>query len=196
MLLWLIEVWRNRSTLHMIAIMSPDILSLFLHAQDRQAEVGETIFRTGDPVKDIFFVRHGNVALVRRLPSGDQAYLQRAVDNEMLAEASAYADKYHCDCVALKRSTLAVLPRAQFRAELRSNIDLAEVWAAHLSRTVQRTRMRAEIRSLKTVADRLDAWLTEYGPLPEKGEWQSVAYELSVSREALYRELARRRNQL
>ncbi|CAN0567198.1 unnamed protein product [Ectocarpus sp. 12 AP-2014] len=178
----------------MITIMSLDISSLFLQAPDRQVEAGETIFRTGDLVRYVFLVRQGNVALVRLLPSGDQAYLQRAADNEMLAEASAYANEYHCDCVALKRSNLAVLPRAKFRAELRSNIDLAEGWAAHLSRTVQRTRMRAEIRCLKTVADRLDAWLAEYGPLPEKGEWQSVAHELSVSREALYRELSRRRN--
>jgi CRP-like cAMP-binding protein len=178
----------------MIIIMSLCISSLFLHAPERQVKTGDVVFRTGDSVKNVFFVRRGSAALVRRLPSGDQAYLQHAKDNEMLAEASAYADAYHCDCVALGHSTLAVLPRSQFRADLRSNVDLAEVWAAHLSRTVQRTRMRAEIRSLKTVADRLDAWLAEYGPLPEKGEWQSVAYELSVSREALYRELARRRS--
>lgn len=174
--------------------MSLSVSSLFLQAPVRHVEAGETIFRTGDLVQHVFLVRHGSVALVRQLPSGDQAYLQRATENEMLAEASAYAEKYHCDCVVLKRSTLAVLSRAHFRAELRNSVDLAEAWAAHLSRMVQRTRMRAEIRSLKTVADRLDAWLAEYGPLPEKGEWQSVAHELSVSREALYRELARRRS--
>ena len=51
----------------------------------------------------------------------------------------------------------------------------------------------AEIRSLRSVSDRLDAWIAEYGPMPNKGLWQGVANELSVSREALYRELARRR---
>jgi DNA-binding phage protein len=30
--------------------------------------------------------------------------------------------------------------------------------------------------------------------LPDKGRWQDVASELGVSREALYRELARRRD--
>ncbi len=43
------------------------------------------------------------------------------------------------------------------------------------------------------VADRLDAWLCEGHLLPNKGRWQDVASELGVSREALYRELARRR---
>lgn len=53
--------------------------------------------------------------------------------------------------------------------------------------------MRAEIRSLKTVAERLDAWTAEHGDIPENGQWHVLAAELSVSREALYRELARRR---
>ena len=178
----------------MIFIMSRQITSLFLQLPERHFEVGETIFRTGDPVTHMFLVRQGSAALVRSLPSGDQAYLQRANVNELLAEASAYAEKYHCDCVALESSTLAVLLCTQFRHALRSDADLAEDWVAQLSRALQRTRMRAEIRSLKTVRDRLDVWLAEYGPLPEKGEWQYVAHELSVSREALYRELARRRS--
>jgi len=54
-------------------------------------------------------------------------------------------------------------------------------------------RVRAEIRSLPTVAARLDVWLAEGNELPSKGHWQTVAAELSVTREALYRELARRR---
>ena len=76
---------------------------------------------------------------------------------------------------------------------LRSDSELTEAWAAHLARSVQRARMRAEIRSLKTVAERLDAWTAEHGDIPEKGQWHVLAAELSVSREALYRELARRR---
>lgn len=178
----------------MINIMSSLIPSLFLQASDRQYDPGQSVFRTGDPVTHMFFVRQGNAALVRMLPSGDQAHLQHATDTEVLAEASAYAEAYHCDCLALKRSTIAALPRAKFREALRSNVDLAEEWATHLARAVQATRMRSEIRALRTVADRLDTWLAECGPLPEKGQWQFVAHELSVSPEALYRELARRRS--
>jgi len=62
-----------------------------------------------------------------------------------------------------------------------------------LARSVQAARLRAEIRSLPKVADRLAAWLGEGNALPDKGHWQEVAAELGVTREALYRELARRR---
>lgn len=48
--------------------------------------------------------------------------------------------------------------------------------------------------SLKTVAERLDAWTAaNQGAPPIKGEWKTVAVEMGVSPEALYRELAKRR---
>jgi hypothetical protein len=46
---------------------------------------------------------------------------------------------------------------------------------------------------MKTVAARLDAWIEWNGELPPKGEWISLAAELAVSPEALYREIGRRR---
>ena len=68
-----------------------------------------------------------------------------------------------------------------------------ESWSALLARSVQAARLRAEIRSLPRVAERLDAWLGEGNALPERGRWQEVAAELGVTREALYRELSSRR---
>ena len=76
---------------------------------------------------------------------------------------------------------------------LDENPDLARAWASHLAKGVQTARMISEIRTLRTVSERLDAWLGEHGRLPERGRWQEVAGELEVSREALYREFARRR---
>jgi hypothetical protein len=50
--------------------------------------------------------------------------------------------------------------------------------------------------SLKTVAERLDAWLALHDDgLPPKGQRLRVASEIGVTPEALYRELARRREQ-
>ena len=52
----------------------------------------------------------------------------------------------------------------------------------------------AEILSLRTVAERLDARITwRGGEVPPRGTWKTVASELGTSPEALYRELARRR---
>jgi CRP-like cAMP-binding protein len=65
----------------------------------------------------------------------------------------------------------------------------------HLAGEVHRTRTRAEILSLKSVAARLDAWMAfNGGKLPPKGRWYQAASEIGVTPEAFYRELARRRH--
>ena len=73
--------------------------------------------------------------------------------------------------------------------------SLGNVWASYLARELQRARLRSEILSLKTVAQRLDAWIGwNGGRPPEKGEWKFVASQIGVSPEALYREIAKRRD--
>ena len=83
--------------------------------------------------------------------------------------------------------------KSAFLDALDKDAGLARALSYLLANSVQAARMRAEIRSLSTVASRLEAWLEQGNVLPQKGHWQSLAAELSVSREALYRELARRR---
>ncbi len=53
--------------------------------------------------------------------------------------------------------------------------------------------MQSVIRSLHTVAERLDAWVETNNALPLKGHIQDLTRILGVTKEALYRELARRR---
>ncbi|WP_299507605.1 Crp/Fnr family transcriptional regulator [uncultured Roseobacter sp.] len=170
-------------------------LSIFDQDTIQQFDPGDTIFRVGSAVKQVFLVCSGRTVLVRPMLSGEPAVLQRASSGHIIAEASVYAQRYHCDCVALESTQLAHMSRNSFLEALRSDTHLAEAWASYLAHGVQQARMHSEIRSLRTVAQRLDAWITEYGELPEKGQWQGLAYELSVSREALYRELARRRSE-
>lgn len=151
------------------------------------------MFLTGQSVKMIFMLRAGRVQLQRHTAHGARLILQNAGPDTVLAEASAFSETYHCDAVVTEPATLAALPKPVFIAALRDDPDLALAWSAMLARSVQAARVRAEIRSLPKVAERLDAWLQEGNRLPDKGQWQDVASELGVSREALYRELARRR---
>jgi CRP-like cAMP-binding protein len=180
----------------MIMIMSNPLIDLFSDSPLLDLAPQHVLFRTGDAPKTLFMVRHGTVGLVRHTEQGGFLVLQRAQAGQILAEASAYSPSYHCDAIAMEQSRVACLPMATFTAQLGSDRALAQAWAAHLAREVQLARMRAEIRALPRVADRLDAWLNEGNRLPDKGAWHHIAAELSVSREALYRELSRRRAHL
>jgi CRP-like cAMP-binding protein len=177
----------------MIVIMRERIITLFQNARSVELTPGGPLFLTGDAVADIFLVRSGRVHLQRHTEHGAHLVLQNGGPGTVLAEASAYSTHYHCDAVAAEQSTARALPKARFLSALAGDPQLAASWAAMLARGVQSARLRAEIRSLPRVAERLDAWLADGNRLPEKGRWQILAAELGVTREALYRELSRRR---
>ncbi len=177
----------------MIMIMHMSISTLFQDASDIGLDPGATLFRTGEEVANIFMVRSGGVHLRRHTTQGACMVLQNARPGAIVAEASAYSSRYHCDATAAEASVVASLPKARFLSTLASDPTLATSWSALLASSVQAARLRAEIRSLPRVSDRLDAWFAEGNRLPERGHWQDVAAELAVTREALYRELSRRR---
>ena len=182
-----------QSKLRMTSIMSARVLAIFGTGVDRPLQKGEPIFPAGEPVRFMFLVARGQVDLVRHTPEGARVLLVRAGIGKVLAEASAYSDLYHCDGTAAESSLVRAIPVATFHTRLDNDPALARRWAESLAHGLQHARMTAAVRTLRTVSERLDAWLAEEKPLPPKGEWQDLAQSLGVTREALYRELARRR---
>ncbi|MCK5750079.1 Crp/Fnr family transcriptional regulator [Oricola sp.] len=175
--------------------MSISLDSLFSGSLLRPLAAGESLFLAGDEVAFVYRVRSGRIALNRTTPQGTVLLLQTARDGDVLAEASAYSGRYHCDATALEQCAVEAVTKAEFGRALSTSRDLAEAWERRLAHAVQDARMKSEIRTLRTVAERLDVWLSATGALPPKGRWQELASELGVSREALYRELARRSRQ-
>lgn len=177
----------------MTAIMFSAFETLFTGSRTVHLVSGAVLFRSAAPVSEVFWVSTGQIHLIRHTMHGVKMVLQRARPGMVVAEASAYSENYHCDAIAATESNVLALPKPVFLSALASDTSLAAIWAATLARGVQAARVKSEIRSLPKVAERLDAWLGEGNRLPEKGHWQDVANELGITREALYRELARRR---
>lgn len=157
---------------------------------------GQHLFELGAPVRYMHFVETGTVRLVRYQTDGAALVLQKVSAKSLLAEASLYATAYHCTAEAQTAATTWVVSRKDFRMRLAADARFSEAWGRHLAHEVQEARLHAQMVSLKTVEARLNAWVEWKGPLPERGAWASIAHEIGVSPEALYRELARRRTTL
>lgn len=165
-----------------------------LNPVEKSFAMGETVFRRNQPVVSLYLVLNGSVSLIRQREDGVELVLQKAGVGKVLAEASLFSDRYHCDAIAGEAVTLLQVTRSRLIDLLQCDPTLAMFWIEGLSRSLQQARTRAEILSLRTVRERLDAWLLMNGEsLPEKGQWRRVAAELAVSPEALYRELAARK---
>jgi CRP/FNR family transcriptional regulator, dissimilatory nitrate respiration regulator len=181
--------------MNMIAIMLADLAALLLALPGRELSfaAGAPVFHLDDPVRSVHLLRSGTIHLIRHQADGSALVLQRAGPGSVLAEASVYSARYHCDARAETAAVTWALARGDLRRRLAEDAGFAEAWARHLAQEVQRARLHAEILSLRAVAARLDAWIAWHGALPGKGQWATIAAQIGVSAEALYREIARRR---
>ena len=165
-----------------------------LSQRERRLSRGESLVRDGDPVESLFVVVAGELRVTRLLPHGVELTLQRPTAGAIVHESSLFAERYACDAGAARSSTVRAVPVDRVLAAFRGSCELVHSWARHLEGELHRARTQAEILSLKTVAERLDAWCAlNSGALPPRGRWHQLAAEIGVSAEALYRELARRR---
>lgn len=141
-------------------------------------------------------VREGRILLRRALKDGGLLTLHTANSGDLVAEASLFADRYHCDAVADATTTVAFVHRRKLLARMENDAPvqpLAVNAFKETARELQTLRTRIEIMRLRKVADRLDAYLELFGT-PDVGAWVNVADWIGASPPALYRELARRRS--
>ncbi len=179
----------------MISVMPMELSGILLNMAgvSRELPAQYRLFLQGDKVRTLFLVRGGAVDLERTSESGTTITLHRAKPVSLISEASLYAEKYHCSAICKQPTIIWAIPKRDVRKRLEQDSSFAECWVAHLAREIQNTRFQAEVMSLKTVAERLDAWLDWNGSgLPIKGERKGLASQIGVSPEALYRELAKR----
>ncbi len=179
----------------MIAIMSDELYLTLrdLPRREDELEQDEALFHQGDTVRRIYFVTKGAIHLVRHQASGTSLVIQRAGAGHIIAEASLFATKYHCHAVAMLSTAVWSVAKSELLNRISADPSIGLIFMKTLAHELQHARFQVEVLSMKTVAARLDAWIEWNGELPPKGEWVSLAAELAVSPEALYREIGRRR---
>lgn len=164
-----------------------------LRQSERSFHEGQYLFHRNDRVKSMFAVLTGTVRLVRHHRDGRAVVLQRAGAGSIVAEASLFTAVYHCDAIAASPVVAREISRAAMQQLFCTDQEFAMAWVAHLAGEVRNARLRAEILTLRTVSERLDAWLADKGQLLARGKWKAIAQEIGISPEALYRELSLRR---
>lgn len=179
----------------MMAIMLLTVFDTLLAgaAPPRNYPAGSYLFQRDDPVQSFHLLVDGAVRLVRHQENGGTLVLHAMSSPHIIAEASLYSRAYHCDCICDSNCSIASLPRSEAEALISAQPAVAGEWARYLATELQDARRHAEILTHNKVADRLDAWIAWHGPLPGRGEWKALAHYLSMSPEALYREIGRRK---
>jgi len=203
------QVWQISRDSHMIMIIHHDTEFTFkglcvdirdalklagLEPAELHLKAHHQLFRTGDRIRRMHFVVKGLLTMVRTLETGQEVVVQRAGPGELFAEASLFAERYHCDAVCETDVQCAVFDKE----ELLSALAVPEVSLTVLkvySRSIRDLRTQIELRNIKRADDRVLAYLTLL-PADEDGwrapglAWKDIARTLGLTHEAIYRALA------
>ena len=119
----------------MIAIMSDKFIDqLIVRFQNRRSlDEGSYLFHQGDAVRSVFVVEQGLVELSRTQIRGSTIILQRATSHTILAEASVYSTRYHCDAIIRLPTVLYEMPRQEFLQQLHDDREFSNQWAKCLA---------------------------------------------------------------
>lgn len=154
---------------------------------------GAQIFPQGKKPDHMFYVSSGEVVLQRLGVQGDNIVLQRARQC-FVAEASLQSASYHCDAMVTVSGELVAIPIELVRHALLADPAFAMRWVGMLNKELKRLRAQCERLSLKSVQERLLHLIEtegQCGRLSLDAGLKSLALELAVTHEALYRTVAK-----
>jgi CRP-like cAMP-binding protein len=161
----------------------------------RELASGEILFEQGAPAAAIYRVEGGRLRLIRRSVDDHLVILHTARRGELFAEASLFAERYHCDAVAAAPSRIRVYPKARVLEALRAEPAFAEAFMARLAHQLQDLRARMELRNIRSARERLLQYCRLRAGVCGRrvaieGRLQDIAAEIGISREVLYRTLS------
>jgi CRP-like cAMP-binding protein len=153
---------------------------------------GELLFAQGKKPTRMLYVTAGEVVLQRMGRQGESVVLQRS-RHGFIGEASLDSARYHCDALVITSGAVIAIPMDAIKRSLAADSAFASRWIAMLNHEVKRLRAQCERLSLRGVKERLLHLIeTEGGEgrLPLGSGLKSMAAELGVTHEALYRAVA------
>lgn len=152
----------------------------------------ERVFLIGEKPRWMFYVVTGEVTLQRSGLHGETVVLQRTRQG-FISEASLKVAAYHCDALAVMDTTVVKVPVKDLSLYLDQDPAFANRWIGMLNSEVRRLRLHLERLSMKSIRERLIHLIETEG---REGQYaapsglKSLAGELGVTHEALYRAIA------
>lgn len=161
----------------------------------RELAAGETLFATGDATRGFFAVHRGQIRLVRFSASGRETVLFVAGPGQRFAEASLFAETYHCDAQAVAESTVACFPKTEALSLLQNDAAARLDLTADLARQVMELRSALTLRDVRSARERVLAYLVGQAgadgrTVAVEGLLKDIAAMIGLAPEVLYRTLA------
>ena len=117
---------------------------------------GMVLFREGDPTRGLFLSLTAKVRMERIGPDGEPVTIHTVQEGQSFAEASVFADRYHCDAVVLVEGEVIRIPKTVVLAGF-ADPEFSTAYNRIMSRQVQGYRQIVEIISIRSAVERVYA---------------------------------------
>jgi CRP-like cAMP-binding protein len=164
---------------------------LLSKCNSRPFKKGDHLFHQRKKPEYMFFIVSGEVILTRANKHGEPITLQRCKGG-FVSEASLLTDVYHCDAIATHSGLAITLPIQSLRNALMDN-NFSLKWVQLLSREIMRLRTQSERLGMKDIKSKLIHLIEtdgKAGTLHLQSDLKSMASEIGVTHEALYRAIS------
>lgn len=155
------------------------------HVQRLDAREGDILFREGEPTKGLYICVSAVVHLVRSGPGGEPITIHRSIAGQPFAEASVFAERFHCDALIKGSGQVLRIPKAVVLDGFHQP-EFATAYNRLMSRQVQQYRQLLEIISIKSARERVYAAMVA-GLM--QGTIMDLASRIALTHEATYRAL-------
>ncbi|MEX0276725.1 MAG: Crp/Fnr family transcriptional regulator [Ruegeria sp.] len=149
------------------------------------AQKGTVLFREGDPTEGLFLSLTATVRMERIGPDGERAAIHTVEAPQSFAEASVFADRYHCDAVVLEEGEIIRIPKSIILAGF-ADPAFSIAYNRIMSRQVQTYRQIVEIMSIRSAVERVYAAVVA-GLLD--ASVMNLSQRIALTHEATYRAL-------
>lgn len=150
----------------------------------------EYLFHQGGKPESMFFIVSGEAILSRIGSHGELTVLERCKGG-FVSEASLLSDFYHCDAIATHDGQAITLPIRSLQDAL-TDSKFSIKWVQLLGREIIRLRTQLERSGLKDIRSKLVHLIEtegKQGLLTLQSDYKSLALEIGVTHEALYRSM-------
>lgn len=143
------------------------------------------LFREGDATNGMFVCLSAVVRMERIGPDGEPVTIHRVGASQSFAEASVFADRYHCDAVVLAEGDIIRIPKSVVLAAFADPV-FSIGYNRMMSRQVQAYRQILEIISINSAVERVYAAVVA-GLLDSSV--MNFSQRIALTHEATYRAL-------
>lgn len=170
-----------------------NIFDSFTPVKQITLEKNEYLFHQGDEVKYLYLINDGRIRMLRLTLDGKESVMYEGSSGDTFAEASLFAEHYHCDAIAVQKSTIDVFKKSTLQDNLKNNPQLSTTYMSLFARQVQQLRTHLELRNIKSAHERIYQYFVlntdSTGKVVLTSSLKDLAHQLGLAHETFYRAL-------